>query len=427
MSVYSYPGISCHPARGVQDGADAASAPLQPLESQSGCAPAQTDDAVAALLPEAAPEQPPSGCAQARTAEHPKPGEDVVDLLLAPAPEQSPAGGTDGGKSAPRKYACFACAQYFCHQELCPSAREKHVMLRDADQTEHPEYHRICVACEAWERYHDATVAEKVSYDTLSGWDVLLALVRADFASNKRRKHKHRGALFQEALREVAADADVADTSRNQRRAEVVSRFHQRLNMALAENLKNSDAFRHFLDFHKTAQKLKEREDAACAAEAGLDASVAELVAASSDARGEEVRAKAAALDAATEALVRGLEEEKRAFVDHPDTHGMRQAFEYEDRALVDAKTGEVTMKMFFLHPGRVEEKGGKFKYCGVFFASTLWKEYTTIASKRRWLCEVDFEMVKLCFPGEFDAALAKFPALHAMAFPCCGLTTTSR
>ena len=131
-------------------------------------------------------------------------------------------------------------------------------MLRDADQTEHPEYHRICVACEAWERYHDATVAEKVSYDTLSGWDVLLALVRADFASNKRRKHKHRGALFLEALREVAADADVADTSRNQRRAEVVSRFHQRLNMALAENLKNSDAFRHFLDFHKTAQKLKE-------------------------------------------------------------------------------------------------------------------------------------------------------------------------
>ena len=62
--------------RAVQDGADAASAPLQPLESQSGCAPAQTDDAVAALLPEAAPEQPPSGCAQARTAEHPKPGED---------------------------------------------------------------------------------------------------------------------------------------------------------------------------------------------------------------------------------------------------------------------------------------------------------------------------------------------------------------
>ena len=51
-----------------------------------------------------------------------------------------------------------------------------------------------------------------------------------------------------------------------------------------------------------------------------------------------------------------------------------------------------------------------------------MWKEYATIASKRRWLCDVELKMVKVCFPSEYDAAVAKFPNLHQMSFGSCGL-----
>ena len=77
-------------------------------------------------------------------------------------------------------------------------------------------------------------------------------------------------------------------------------------------------------------------------------------------------------------------------------------------------------MMMFFLQPGRADCEG-QSTCVVVLFSSLLWKEYATIASKRRWLCDVDLEMVKVCFPSEYDAAVAKFPNLRQMRFGCCG------
>ena len=63
----------------------------------------------------------------------------------------------------------------------------------------------------------------------------------------------------------------------------------------------------------------------------------------------------------------------------------MKKAFDYEDRLLVNIATGEVTMKIFYMHPGRQVDIGGGqkvFQHCGCMFASALWKEYNTCAGK---------------------------------------------
>ena len=68
-------------------------------------------------------------------------------------------------------------------------------------------------------------------------------------------------------------------------------------------------------------------------------------------------------------------------FKDHSEKHKMRKIFDYEDRVLVDANTGEATMKLYYLHPSRMEP--GEMIYCGCYFSAVLWKEYKTISNLR--------------------------------------------
>ena len=77
----------------------------------------------------------------------------------------------------------------------------------------------------------------------------------------------------------------------------------------------------------------------------------------------------------------------------------MRKAFDYEDRVFVDCKTGEMTMKLYYMHPGRKQD--GEMNYCGSYFSAVLWKGYKTDANKTRWKCRCDMERVKLVAPED--------------------------
>ena len=117
---------------------------------------------------------------------------------------------------------------------------------------------------------------------------------------------------------------------------------------------------------------------------------------------------KTDALNQAENKLQDTLNEELRSFKDNPEQFQMRKAFDYEDRLMVDTQTGEVTMKCYYMHPGRKQD--GVFVRCGCFFSAALWKEYKTPAERTRWKCDVDFNRVKEAFPCEYEAALSKHP-----------------
>ena len=62
----------------------------------------------------------------------------------------------------------------------------------------------------------------------------------------------------------------------------------------------------------------------------------------------------------------------------HPEKFDMRKAFDYEDRMMFDTNSGEVTMKLFYMHPGRevkvMDDAGNvigkKMHYCGCYFSA---------------------------------------------------------
>jgi hypothetical protein len=99
------------------------------------------------------------------------------------------------------------------------------------------------------------------------------------------------------------------------------------------------------------------------------------------------------------------------AFLGRKEQHNMEKVFDYEDRMLVDVETGEVTMKWYYMHPGRYkkvwDEKEKeyvlKFVYCGCYFASALWDEYQNAKGQSKWKCEVDWERVQQCFPKDYE------------------------
>ena len=62
-------------------------------------------------------------------------------------------------------------------------------------------------------------------------------------------------------------------------------------------------------------------------------------------------------LNKADDNLQAVLNDELRSFKDHPEKRAMRKAFDYEDRLLVNTETGEVTMKYYYMHPGREQKK----------------------------------------------------------------------
>ena len=132
-------------------------------------------------------------------------------------------------------------------------------------------------------------------------------------------------------------------------------------------------------------------------------------------------------LHAKTDVLNKAMQlEEKQLnatqpFKDHPEQHEMAKAFDYEDRVLVDQKTGEVTMKLFYMHPGR--KQNGIWNYCGCYFSAGLWKEYKTVAGKTRWNCACDMDQVEAGFPEEYKAALANDPDLRSKTMVgTCGM-----
>ena len=86
---------------------------------------------------------------------------------------------------------------------------------------------------------------------------------------------------------------------------------------------------------------------------------------------------------------------------------------------MVDTETAQVTMKMYYMHPGRevknVDDKTGdvvgtKFIYCGAYFSAALWTEYKALSNKTRWTCMLDSDRVKIAFPDEHKQAVAADP-----------------
>ena len=117
-------------------------------------------------------------------------------------------------------------------------------------------------------------------------------------------------------------------------------------------------------------------------------------------------------------------------FKDHAEKYEMRKNFDYEDRVMVDSETGEVTMKMYYMHPGRevknVDDKTGKvagtrYIFCGAYFSAALWKEYQALSNKTRWVCMLDNERVRHAFPEEHAAAVAEDPDVFNKDNGTCG------
>ena len=92
----------------------------------------------------------------------------------------------------------------------------------------------------------------------------------------------------------------------------------------------------------------------------------------------------------------------------------------YEDVLMVHPQTGEVTMKMYYMHPGRVEN--GKMHFCGCYFSAALWEEYIT-RGKTRWKCMLCWDKVKDAFPEEYAEAKSLNPDLELSKSGTCGLT----
>ena len=69
------------------------------------------------------------------------------------------------------------------------------------------KYKYCCYYCEAKFRIEEEEDLSTKAWwqDTPEGWEELVANVKAEMAQSKRRKHKHRGQVFAEALAEVNA------------------------------------------------------------------------------------------------------------------------------------------------------------------------------------------------------------------------------
>ena len=108
------------------------------------------------------------------------------------------------------------------------------------------------------------------------------------------------------------------------------------------------------------------------------------------------------------------------SFKGHPEQDAMREVFDNEDRLQVNPRDGKVSMKCYYMHPGR-KNKGVVRKYCGCYFSGGLWQE-GTIAKKTHWYCKLDWARVQMAFPHEHAVALKANPDLHTADTGCCGL-----
>ena len=71
----------------------------------------------------------------------------------------------------------------------------------------------------------------------------------------------------------------------------------------------------------------------------------------------EDLIRKTDALNEADDELEHTLDRELRSFENHPEQYEMQKAFDYENRLMVDTETGEVTMKMYYMHPASSAER----------------------------------------------------------------------
>ena len=124
-------------------------------------------------------------------------------------------------------YPCNFCQYGFPHYYLWQSIREEHIKERSTDSPETTHKYKYCCAeCEAKFRIEEEEdLSVKAWWQTPEGWETLVANVKAEMAQSKRRKHKHRGQVFAEALAEVNAE----EFESREKKARLFSVFHGKL------------------------------------------------------------------------------------------------------------------------------------------------------------------------------------------------------
>ena len=140
----------------------------------------------------------------------------------------------------------------FPHTQLWQSVRAEHTKVKEPHPDDSNTYEFICYKCEAQLRLSEPGKKSEV------GRKELEVIVLSEMALQKRRKHKARGSMFKEALLEIKAEKDIG---RAKRRRLLSDLFQKKVSDALHENLRSSNAMKHFLDFHKKVHRIARAEE----------------------------------------------------------------------------------------------------------------------------------------------------------------------